>query len=179
MAMKKTPAQPPAVIEHIENHILILRGEKVMLDRDLANLYGVPTKVLNQAVKRNRRRFPTDFMFQLTRTEYGDLNRSQIVTGSQKHRDPRYLPYAFTEHGAVMLATVLNSPAAIAASIHVVKAFVRLRAILAVHKELAKKLEEHVKTTNVRFTAVYDLIEKILKPAARRQAKIGFRTGGK
>ncbi|HEX7576532.1 MAG TPA: ORF6N domain-containing protein, partial [Verrucomicrobiae bacterium] len=96
-------------VERIERVILSIRGEKVMLDSDLAELYGVETKALNQAVKRNADRFPEDFMFQLTAGEVFKLNRSQIVTGSQKHRDPRFPPYAFTEHGALMLANVLSS----------------------------------------------------------------------
>ena len=96
-------------MERIERAILSIRGEKVMLDSDLAELYGVETKALNQAVKRNANRFPEDFKFQLTTGEVFKLNRSQIVTGSQKHRDPRFPPYAFTEHGALTLANVLNS----------------------------------------------------------------------
>jgi hypothetical protein len=96
-------------MERIERAILSIRGEKVMLDSDLAELYGVETKALNQAVKRNANRFPEDFMFQLSAGEVFKLNRSQIVTDSQKHRDPRFPPYAFTEHGALMLANVLNS----------------------------------------------------------------------
>ena len=96
-------------VERIEKAIYLIRGEKVMLDRDLAELYEVQTKALNQAVRRNRDRFPSDFMFQLTKEEVGALNRSQIVTGSQKHRDPRFRPYAFTEQGVAMLSSVLRS----------------------------------------------------------------------
>jgi hypothetical protein len=96
-------------MERIERAIIVVRGEKVMLDSELAEIYGVETKVLNQAVKRNASRFPEDFMFRLTADEVAELNRSQIVTGSQKHRDPRFPPYAFAEHGALMLANVLNS----------------------------------------------------------------------
>ncbi len=127
--------------EMVEQQIYVVREQRVMLDADLAKIYSVTTKRLNEQVKRNRHRFPEDFMFQLTVEEMDNLNRSQIATGSQKHRDPRFLPYAFTEHGAVMLASVLNSPIAIEASIRVVKAFVRLRTILAIHQELAQKLE--------------------------------------
>ena len=97
----------PVPVEVIERRIYLIRGHKVMLDRDLAELYDVPTKALNQAVSRNRERFPEDFMFRLSREEVGALNRSQFVTGSQKHRDPRYPPYAFTEHGVAMLSSVL------------------------------------------------------------------------
>lgn len=97
-------------VDHITQSIRVLRGHKVLLDADLAALYGVTTKALNQAVKRNAERFPEDFMFRLTRAETKALNRSQFVTGSQKHRDPRFPPFAFTEHGAIMAATVLNNP---------------------------------------------------------------------
>ncbi len=99
--------------EHIARAIRSVRGHRVLLDSELAQLYGVPTKVLNQAVKRNANRFPDDFVFRLSAIELDDLNRSQNVTGSQKHRDPRNLPFAFTEHGAIMAATVLNSPRAV------------------------------------------------------------------
>ena len=113
--------------EDITRAILVLRGHRVILDAELAALYSVPTKALNQAVKRNAERFPDDFMFRLTRAETEALNRSQSVTGSQKHRDPRLLPFAFTEHGAIMAATVLNSPRAVEMSVYVVRAFVKLR----------------------------------------------------
>jgi hypothetical protein len=163
-----------AVSENIEARILNLRGQKVMLDNDLAALYGVSTKALNQAVKRNLARFPADFMFRLTREETDELNRSQFVTGSQKHRDPRFSPYAFTEHGVVMLATILNSPIAIEASIQVVRAFVRLRSILAEHQELARRLEALEKDTKTNFKAVFDLIEKYLKAAPKERRQMGF-----
>ena len=130
-----------------------------MLDSDLADLYEVGTKVLNQAVKRNLLRFPADFMFRLTREETEELNRSQFVTGSQKHRDPRFPPYAFTEHGVVMLASMLNSATAVTASLQVVRAFVRLRSILAEHQELAQRLEMLEKETKTNFKAVFELIE--------------------
>ncbi len=100
-------------LEQVERLILLVHGHKVMLDADLAELYGVSTKALNQAVKRNSDRFPPDFMLRLSRVEVVELNRSQIVTGSQRHRDPRFPPYAFTEHGAIMAANVLNSARAV------------------------------------------------------------------
>src|SRR4051812_44605564 len=118
-------------LERIEQAILHIRGEKVMLDSDLAAIYGVTTKALNQAVKRNLDRFPPDFVFRLSADEVAELNRSQIVTGSQKHRDPRFPPYAFTEHGALMLANVLNSKRAAQTSVQVVRAFIRMRQVLA------------------------------------------------
>ena len=111
-------------VERIEQAIYLIRGEKVMLDRDLTGLYQVTTAALNQAVRRNRERFPSDFMFQLTRSEVTQLNRSQIVIGSQKHRDPRFRPYAFTEQGVAMLSSVLRSKRAISVNIEIMRAFV-------------------------------------------------------
>jgi hypothetical protein len=167
-------------IERIEKRILFIRGQKVMLDADLARVYGVATKVLNQAVKRNRERFPEDFMFQLTREEVEQLqvaaNRSQIVTGSQKHRDPRFLPYAFTEHGAIMAANVLNNPVAVRASLQVVRAFVRLREMLATHKDLARKLEALEKKYDSQFKVVFDAIRHLMAQPEPKEKKIGFRT---
>ena len=116
--------------EHISRNILVLRGYRVLLDAQLAALYGVTTKRLNEQVKRNAERFPDDFMFRLTRSEVEVLNRSQIATGYQKHRDTRFPPFAFTEHGAIQAANVLNSPKAIEMGIYVVRAFLRLRECL-------------------------------------------------
>ena len=172
---------PTVFLDHpIEQRILMLRGQKVMLDSDLAVLYGVTTKRLNEQVKRNLHRFPEDFMFQLDAEETEAL-RSQIATlktaGRGQHR--KYFPYAFTEHGAVMLASVLNSPVAIDASIQVVRAFVKLRSILAAHKELAKKLESLEKGTEAKFKVVFDLIAKYLKPKptdSNKRNQIGFST---
>lgn len=143
--MKSVPAAGKAV--PIESVIHSVRDEKVILDVDLARIYGVTTKRLNEQVKRNGRRFPADFAFRLSKAELEQLlefhaksdqprNRSQIATGSQKHRDPRFLPYAFTEHGALMAANVLNSPQAVQMSVLVVRAFVRMRDMIAAHKEL-------------------------------------------
>jgi len=122
-----------------------------MLDADLAMLYDVPTKALNQAVKRNLKRFPADFMFQLSREEVETLNRSQFVTGSKKHRDPRYPPYAFTEHGVAMLSSVLNSERAIEVNILIMRAFGRLREMVASHKDLAGKLDALEKKYDAQF----------------------------
>jgi hypothetical protein len=159
----------------IDRQIYLIRAEKVMLDSDLAVLYGVTTKRLNEQVKRNRKRFPQDFMFQLTPAEVQELNRSQNATGSQKHRDPRYRPFAFTEHGAVMLASVLNSQIAITASIQVVRAFVRLRSVLAAHKELARRLEKLEKTTTLNFTEIYKFIDEYGRSHRHLPSAIGFR----
>jgi hypothetical protein len=161
-------------VERIERAILSIRGEKVMLDSDLAEIYGVPTKVLNQAVKRNLDRFPEDFMFQLSAGEVFKLNRSQIVTGSQKHRDPRFPPYAFTEHGALMLANVLNSERAAQTSVQVVRAFVRLRQMLASNAELARKLEALERKYDRQFKVVFDAIRRLMSPAETNRREIGF-----
>lgn len=180
MAAKKQSVKPSTTlisIEQLETRIFLIRGQKVMLDRDLAELYGVATKVLNQAVKRNPDRFPEDFMFRLIPEEIAELNRSQIVTGSQKHRDPRFAPFAFTEHGAVMLASVLNSPLAVEASIQVVRAFVRLRSVLAGHKDLARRLAELEKQTKYNFTVVFKLLSQIITEEEAPKRPIGFRSG--
>ena len=138
-------------------------------------LYGVTTKRLNEQVKRNIDRFPGDFMFQLTKEEYESL-RSQFATlkptGRGRHR--KYLPYVFTEHGAVMLANVLNSPVAIRASIQVVRAFIRLREILATHKELARKLDEMEKKYDTQFKVVFEAIRKLMTPPREARRPIGF-----
>lgn len=122
-------------IEKIEKSIYLIRGEKVMLDRDLAHLYDVSTGALNQAVRRNRDRFPEDFLFRLTSAEVAELNLSQIVIGSEKHRDPRLRPYAFTEQGVAMLSSVLRSKRAITVNIEIMRAFVKLRQLLASNTE--------------------------------------------
>ena len=162
-----------------------------MLDADLAVLYGVETKRLNEQVKRNADRFPADFMFRLTAEEVEALNRSQIATGSQKHRDPRFSPFAFTEHGAIMAATVLNSPRAIEVSVYVVRAFVRLREMLASNAELAKRLDELEQTTEAlamrhdtfarntraQLKQVFDAIRELMAPPEPQPKRpIGFVT---
>jgi phage regulator Rha-like protein len=163
------------LVEGIETQIFVVRGQKVMLDSDLAELYGVETRVLKQAVRRNPGRFPSDFMLVLSIDEATSLlaSRSQSVT-LKRGQNVKYAPYAFTEHGAVMLASILNSPIAIEASIQVVRAFVRLRSILAEHQELARRLEALEKDTKTNFKAVFDLIEKYLKAAPKEQRQMGF-----
>jgi hypothetical protein len=155
-----------------------VRDQKVILDLDLGELYGVPTKALNQAVKRNSARFPEDFLFQLTADEVAALNRSQIVTGSQKHRDPRFRPYAFTEHGAIMAATVLNSPRAVQMSLFVVRAFVRMRAALKESADLAQRLSLLENELKIRFnsheSAVVDRLQRILEILHPPKREIGF-----
>ena len=205
--MKPTPP--------LESLILTLRGHKVMLDADLAELYGVPTKVFNQAVKRNADRFPEDFMFQLTAQEWANL-RSQIVTSSSEvvenednelmwsqivttskgrssqqneaglrpdmkpksHGGPRYLPFAFTEHGAIMAATVLNSPQAVAMSIYVVRAFMQMREQLAANAAILKRLAEIDKTLlehDSALRAIWTKLQPLLAPPPEKPKKrMGF-----
>ena len=183
-------------LQNIAPLIHEIRRERVILDVDLAAIYGVPTKALNQAVKRNRGRFPSDFLFRLTRSETDAvqrsrsqfvtlndmaLNRSQFVTGSQKHRNPRYTPFAFTEHGAVMAANVLNSDRAVQMSVFVVRAFVKLRDTLATHKELAEKLNElerKVGTHGRAIVSILGTIRQMTEPAGKKSRSIGFRAKG-
>jgi len=176
MANKENQETSLTVIEGIEEKIFLIRGQKVMLDSDLAEVYQVETKVLNQAVKRNLHRFPEDFMFQLTEDETESL-RSQIVTSNKGRGGRRYLPYAFTEHGAVMLASVLNSPTAIEASIKVVRAFVKMRSILMLHQDLADRIEELEKASDSheqRFEVVSQLFGEIFCDPKFLKRKIGF-----
>ena len=154
-----------------------------MLDADLAALYGVTTRRLNEQVKRNRERFPGDFAFRLTSAEAQSLNRSQIATGSQKHRDPRFAPYAFTEHGAIMAAMVLNSPRATEVSVYIVRAFVELRETLGGHKELAKRLDElesriekKLTTHDQTIASILATIRNLMAPPQPRRRPIGFVT---
>lgn len=156
----------------IERAILLVRGEKVMLDRDLAELYGVETRALVQAVKRNCDRFPADFMFQLSGAEFSDL-RSQIVMSSWGGR--RTAPYAFTEQGVAMLSSVLRSARAVQVNVEIMRAFVRLRRMLQSHAELARKLETLERKYDRQFKVVFDAIREIMSPQPpppRRQ--IGF-----
>jgi ORF6N domain len=161
-------------IEKIEKAIYLLRGEKVMLDRDLAELYQVQTKALNQAVRRNLDRFPADFMFQLSEKEVVELNRSQFVTGSQKHRDPRARPYAFTEQGVAMLSTVLRSKRALTVNIEIMRAFVKLRQLLASNTELARRLDELESKYDKQFKVVFDAIRQLMTKPIRDRKVIGF-----
>ena len=156
---------------HISRDILVLRGQRVLLDAQLAALYGVTTKRLNEQVKRNAGRFPDDFMFRLTRSEVEALNRSQIATGSQKHRDTRFPPFAFTEHGAIQAANVLNSPRAIEMGIYVVRAFLRVREMLASNTELARqfaqleaRLDKKLANHDEAIAAILSAIRQLMNP---------------
>ena len=194
-----------APIVGLEDLIHEVREQKIILDTDLAHIYGVTTKRLNEQVKRNRERFPADFTFQLTvkesaalksqfatsssqatESEEGALNRSQIATGSQKHRDPRLRPYAFTEHGAIMAANVLNSARAVQMSVFVVRAFLKMRALLgdkrelakqlaALEKELKQRLDVHEAAIVTILQRVMDIIDPPSEPPPPEKPKIGFR----
>ncbi len=157
-------------IEMIEGKILLIRGQKVLLDRDLAKLYSVETRVLNQAVRRNIDRFPEDFMFSLTREEIRNL--SQIVISSKIKHAPNV--FAFTEHGVAMLSSVLNSPRAVQVNIQIMRTFAKLREIMSQHKDLAKRLDELEKKYDVQFKVVFDAIRQLMSPPEPKRRKIGF-----
>jgi hypothetical protein len=194
-------------IEAISQRIFIIRGVKVMLDSDLAELYETSTMRLNQAVKRNKTRFPADFMFRLTYEEFkqmnlshfvigsggekklnpsqiamgseksGTLNRSQFVTGYQKHRDPRFLPYVFTEHGVAMLSAVLKSERAVEMSVFIVRAFIKLRELLASNKDLGRKIEEIEKEQllqNKHINGIYRILDKFMEEPTKEPGHMGF-----
>lgn len=163
------------VIEAVENAIHLIRGQRVMLDSDLARIYSVPTKRLNEQLRRNLERFPLDFAFQLTREEFTNL-KSQIATSSF-HGGKRKLPWVFTEHGAVMLASVLNSEVAIDASIRVVRAFIRLRELISANATLAAKfaeLENRLDTHDAQIAELFAAIRQLLAPIPPKKREIGF-----
>lgn len=168
---------PPILLESIESKIFVTRGQRVMLDEDLAILYGVETKVLLQAVKRNLERFPDDFMFQLDAAEWKTL-RSQFVTSNENpvgRGGRRYAPYAFTEQGVAMLSSVLRSERAIHVNIEIMRAFMRLRQMLTSNAELARKLNALEKKYDVRFKAVFEAIHDLMAPAeSKKKRPIGF-----
>ena len=169
---------PPLAIEAIAGRILLLRGQRVMLDTDLAALYGIPTGRFNEAVRRNLARFPADFMFQLTNQELAAL-RSQIAISNTGRGGRRYVPYAFTGHGAIMAANVLASPRAIEMSVHVVRAFARLREMIGTNKELARKLDElerKLATHDQAIAGLIDAIRELMSPPAPKRRPIGFIT---
>ena len=175
MTKRKTPEPKESLIpaERIENRIFFLRGDKVMLSTDLAELYEVEPRVLVQAVKRNRDRFPEDFMFQLSTKEFAHL-KSQIVTSSWGGLR-RAAPYAFTEQGVAMLSSVLRSKRAVQVNIEIMRAFVRLRRMLVTHADLARKIEALEKKYDVQFKVVFDAIRQLMTPTSRERRQIGFR----
>lgn len=160
-------------IENIERSIFYIRGQKVMIDADLARIYGVTTKRLREQVRRNKKKFPEDFLFNLTKEELLELAANCGEFENLKYS--RTLPYAFTEHGAIMLATILNSPAAVQASVQVVRAFVKLRELLSTHKELARKLEQLESKYDKQFKIVFDAIRELMAPPVKEKSRIGFR----
>ena len=162
-------------IERIEKAIYLIRGEKVMLDRDLASLYGVETGALNRAVKRNLQRFPPDFMFQLT-TDESDFLRCQIGISKRGRGGRRFLPYVFTEQGVAMLSSVLNSERAILVNIEIIRAFVKLRQMLASNVELSRRLDELESKYDKQFRVVFDAIRQLMATPARTRKQIGFRS---
>jgi|SRR5579871_759386 len=171
------PATKATAIARVTRWIHLIRGQKVMLDTDLAELYGVPTKAFNQAVKRNRSRFPADFMFQLTPTETRLVLRSQIVTSNSARGGRRYRPYAFTQEGVAMLSSVLKSDRAILVNIAIMRAFVSLREVAATYTNLARKLAEletRCDTHDANIRLVFDTLKKLIDQPARRRKQIGF-----
>ncbi len=158
-------------IEKIENAIYLIRGQKVMLDSDLAYLYGVMTKVLIQSIKRNKKRFPNDFMFQLSREEFLNL-RSQFVTSKTGGR--RYYPYAFTEQGIAMLSSILNSERAIQVHIQIIRTFTKLRHMLVSYEDLRRKIETMEKKSDQRFRVVFEAIKQLIETPKKKVMKIGF-----
>jgi hypothetical protein len=176
VAKLKTPVR----VEGITGAILVQRGHRVLLDETLAELYGVETKVLMQAVKRNLARFPPDFMFQLTASEWAGL-RSQIVTSKLRHGGRRYAPYVFTEQGVAMLSSVLGSDRAIAVNIQIMRAFVRMRELLISNRELAEKLdqlearlEKKLASHDEAIAAILSAIRGLMNPAPPRRRGMGF-----
>ncbi len=170
---KKTGGKSIIPVERIEDAIFVIRGERVMIDEDLARLYGVPTKRLNEQVKRNRERFPDDFMFQLNKAEFANL-KSHFATASWGGR--RTAPFAFTEHGALMAANVLKSPRAAEVSIQVVRTFMRLRRLIASNAELARKLDAMEKKYDKKFQDVFATIRQLMLPPDKKSKRtMGFR----
>ena len=171
-------AEKPAIVPvgQIEQSIFLIRGQKVILDADLALLYGVTTKRLNQQVRRNLERFPEDFMFQLKRPEARNL-RLQIATLSYNYRTRIHLPLAFAEHGAIMAASVLKSPQAVKVSVFVVRAFVKLREMLATHKEFAQRLDElerNLQKHDRQILSLVQAIRELMSPPEKPRTPIGF-----
>lgn len=160
--------------EHIERTILLIRGHKVILDRDLAKLYGVQTRDLNKAVNRNQDRFPSDFMIQLTRAEFNNL---KFQFGTSSWGGTRKLPRAFTEQGVAMLSSVLRSRRAVQVNIEIMRTFVRLREMIASHKDLARRLNELEEKYDTQFKVVFDAIRQLMEPQESKR-RIGFKARG-
>ncbi len=173
-----TSSSPAVSGQFVERRIYLIRGHKVMIDEDLAELYGVPTKRLNEQVRRNLKRFPKDFMFQLTKEE-AQLLRSQFATSKSAHGGRRSPPYAFTEHGVAMLSTVLNSERAIEVSIAIMRAFIRLRQLLESNEELNRKFAAVVKTLSTHdkyFQVVFNELKRLTEQPVPSRKQIGFKS---
>ena len=164
-------------IEIIEGKILFIRGQKAMLDRDLAQLYGVETRVLNQAVRRNIDRFPSDFMFTLTRDEIMRISQIVISSGHETIKFSKNV-MAFTEQGVAMLSSVLNSKRAVQVNIAIMRVFVKLREMIASNKELSRRLDKLEEKYDVQFKVVFDAIRELMTPSVPKKSKIGFRRDG-
>jgi hypothetical protein len=165
------------LVERITQTILFIRGEKVLLDVDLAALYRVETRALVQAVKRNEDRFPSDFMFQLTAEEWELLRSQSVISNPEGRGGRRTPPYAFTQEGVAMLSSVLRSDQAVQVNTEIMRAFVRLREILSTHHDLAKKLESLERKYDSQFKAVFDAIRSLMAPTVPKKRPIGFRKG--
>jgi hypothetical protein len=179
--VKKAKAPTPVPVDGIARAITVLRGRRVLLDADLAQIYGVETRILNQAVKRNAERFPEDFRFQLTAEEAAASRSQLVILKGGRGSNVKFRPYAFTEHGAIMAATVLNSPRAVEMSIYVVRAFVQLRELLASNRELARRLdqleariEKKLTTHDDAIAAMLSAIRELMHPPAPKRRGIGF-----
>ncbi len=171
MAKKKRSIAALIPIERVERLIYMLRGERIMLDKDLAKLYGVSVKVFNQTVKRNLTRFPKDFMFQLTEDEFDDISYFHQA----KRGGRRYMPYAFTEHGIAMLSSILRSEQAIQMNIAIMRTFVQLRHLLTTNEALAERFDELELKYDKQFKEVFDAIRKIIVPEVKAKKQIGFK----
>jgi len=165
----------PAPVENISHSIMLIRGHRVLLDTALAALYGVASKALNQAVRRNRDRFPADFMFQLTAEETARLRSQSVTLDAGRGRHRKYRPYAFTEQGVAMLSGVLRSRAAVRVNVEIMRAFVRLRRILDSNAELARKLDELERRHDGQFRTVFDAIRQLMVRPEPPRPRIGFR----
>jgi len=170
-------ANPVVPSERIDKQIFLLRGHKVMLDSDLAALYGVETRALNQSVRRNKERFPEDFMFRLSREEVKRISQSVISSSPYGRLKFSKSVTAFTEHGVTMLSSVLNSPRAIQVNIQIMRAFAKLREIIAAHRELSHRLDELERKYDVKFKVVFDAIRRLMAPPPAPKRRIGFYPG--
>jgi ORF6N domain len=162
-------------VQRIERLIHVIRNQKVMLDADLAELYGVETRVLKQAVRRNKKRFPSDFLFELTKEENQVLRSQNVILEPGKYS--KYLPFAFTEQGVAMLSTVLNSERAIEVNIEIMRAFVRVREMLGAHRELAarlKELENRIQDHDEQIQTIFEAIRQLMIPPEKSRKPIGF-----